>query len=125
MLILASLFSTGCTNNEVEENEIDTEVRNVVFDYMEQEDWNPEFYQVNEWENASVKKITADGSYKNSDKSYMGKEIFVVTIVDALAAPLVFVDTDTLEVIGIMPGNNSSVLQLTSVLAEQGLVLPL
>lgn len=25
----------------------------------------------------------------------MGKEIFVVTIVDALAAPLVFVDTDT------------------------------
>ncbi|QWU44670.1 hypothetical protein [Bacillus sp. NP247] len=44
---------------------------------------------------------------------------------DALAAPLVFVDTDTLEVIGIMPGNNSSVLQLTSVLAEHGLVLPL
>ncbi|MDA1632319.1 hypothetical protein [Bacillus cereus] len=42
-----------------------------------------------------------------------------------LAAPLVFVDTDTLEVIGIMPGNNSSVLQLTSVLAEHGLVLPL
>ncbi|MGH1324060.1 hypothetical protein ACQVV5_03565 [Bacillus pretiosus] len=55
----------------------------------------------------------------------MGKEIFVVTIVDALAAPLVFVDTDTLKVIGIMPGNNSSVLQLTRVLAEPGLVLPL
>ncbi|MCW1239111.1 hypothetical protein [Bacillus pretiosus] len=55
----------------------------------------------------------------------MGKELFVVTIVDALAAPLVFVDTDTLEVIGIMPGNNSSALQLTSALAEQSLVFPL
>ncbi len=41
----------------MEENEIDTEVRNAVLDYMEQGDWNPEFYQVNEWENASVKKL--------------------------------------------------------------------
>ncbi len=41
----------------MEENEIDTEVRNAVLDYMEQEGWNPEFYQVNEWENSSVKKL--------------------------------------------------------------------
>ena len=104
MLILATLFSVGCANNEVEGNDTDTKVRNAVLDYMEQEDLNSESFQVNEWENASVKKITADESYKNLDKSYMGKEIFVVTIVDALAAPFVFVDTEKLEVIGIMPG---------------------
>jgi len=72
--------------------------------YMEQEDWSPEFYPVKDWENASVKKTTADDRYKNLDELYIGKEIFVVTIVDALAAPLVFVDPDTLEVIGFMPG---------------------
>ncbi|MDF2067629.1 hypothetical protein [Bacillus sp. Cr_A10] len=51
-----------------------------------------------------MKKITADETYKNLDESYIGKEIFVVTKVDALAAPLVFVDPNTLEVIGIIPG---------------------
>ncbi|WP_339195884.1 hypothetical protein MKY27_14030 [Solibacillus sp. FSL R5-0449] len=104
ILILASFFSTGCTNNELEENEIDTKVRNAVLDYIEQESWNTEFYKINEWRNASVEKIKTDDSYKNIDNSYIGKEIFVVTIVDALSAPLIFVDPETLNVIGIMPG---------------------
>ena len=104
MLILASFFSTGCTNNGLEENGIDIEVRNAVLDYIEQEGWDLEFYKINEWRNASVKKIMTDDSYKNIDNSYIGKEIFVVTIVDALSAPLVFLDPETLNVIGIMPG---------------------
>ena len=89
--------------NEVKKNDEYTEARDVVVEYFEQENLKQP-YSVNEWENASVQKITADETYKNLDKSYIGKEIFVVTIVDALAAPLVFVDPNTLEVIGIMPG---------------------
>ena len=109
MLFIVSLFITGCTNNEVdgkeaEVNVMDSAARNAVLDYLEKEDWNSEFYQKEEWENASVKKVMVDDNYKNIDKEYMGKEIFVVTIADALAAPLVYVDPETLEVIGIMPG---------------------
>lgn len=108
MLIFISLFVEAYTENEVEgkevkENNIDTEVRNVVIEFFEQENSN-QVNSVNEWKEASVKKITIDETYKNIDKSYVGKEIFIVTIVDALAAPLVFVDPNTLEVIGIMPG---------------------
>ena len=108
MIICISLFVTACTENEVEGNEVKkndeyTEVRDVVVEYFKQENLNQRI-SVNEWENATVKKITADETYKNLDKSYIGKDIFVVTIVDALAAPLVFVDPNTLEVIGIMPG---------------------
>ncbi|ALC86735.1 hypothetical protein AM499_13540 [Bacillus sp. FJAT-22090] len=108
MLIFISLFVTACTKNEVEGNEvkkndIDTKVRNVVVEYFKQKNSN-QLNSVNEWENASVKIFTADETYKNLDESYIGKEIFVVTKVDALAAPLVFVDPNTLEVIGIMPG---------------------
>lgn len=98
MLIFYSLFVMGCAkddvesnevNNEVNKKDIDNEVRNAVMDYMEQEDWSPEFYPATDWENASVKKITADDRYKNLDELYIGKEIFVVTIVDELAEPLV------------------------------------
>lgn len=108
MLIFISLFVEAYTEDEVEgkevkENNIDTEVRNVVIEFFEQEKSN-QVNSVNEWKEASVKKITIDETYKNIDKSYVGKEIFIVTIVDALAAPLVFVDPNTLEVIGIMPG---------------------
>lgn len=108
MLIFISLFVEAYTEDEVEgkevkENNIDTEVRNVVIEFFEQENSN-QVNSVNEWKEASVKKITIDETYKNIDKSYVGKEIFIVTIVDALAAPLVFVDPNTLEVIGIMPG---------------------
>ena len=60
ILILASLFSTGCTNYEVEENDIDTEVRNAVLDYMEQEDCNPEFYQA----------YVLAGDYERKNKQY-------------------------------------------------------
>ncbi len=108
MLIFISLFVAAYTEDELEgkevkENNIDTEVRNVVIEFFEQENSN-QVNSVNEWKEASVKKITIDETYKNIDKSYIGKEIFIVTIVDALAAPLVFVDPNTLEVIGIMPG---------------------
>ncbi|MER2112090.1 MAG: hypothetical protein ABS960_05300 [Solibacillus isronensis] len=108
MIICILLFVTACTENEVEGNEVKkndvyTEVRDVVMEYFEQENLN-QLNSVNEWKNASVKKITADETYKNLDKSYLGQEILVVTIVDALATPLVFVDPNTLEVIGIMPG---------------------
>ncbi|MEK4485691.1 hypothetical protein MHH81_08810 [Psychrobacillus sp. FSL H8-0484] len=109
MLISVSLIVTGCINNEVEGNEVennntDTEIRDVVLNYIEEQDWNPEPYSRSDWENATVKKITVDDIYKNIDKSYKGKEIFTVTIEDAIAAPIVFVDPNTLEVIGIMPG---------------------
>ncbi|TQR19451.1 hypothetical protein [Psychrobacillus vulpis] len=109
ILISVSLIATGCTNNEVEGNEVEnnntySEIRDVVLNYIEEQDWNPEPYSRSNWENATVKKITVDDSYKNINKSYIGKEIFTVTIEDAIAAPTVFVDPDTLEVIGIMPG---------------------
>lgn len=109
MLISVSLIATGCTNNdaegnEVENNKAETVIREVVLNYMEEQDWSPERYLRNDWENATVKKITVDDSYKSIDKLYIGKEIFTVTIEDAIAAPTVFVDPDTLEVIGIMPG---------------------
>ena len=45
-----------------------------------------------------------DETFKNFDQSYLGKEIFLVTKVDSVAAPLVFVDMERFEVIGIMPG---------------------
>ena len=108
MLFFFSLFVAAYTEDEVEgkevkENNIDTEVRNVVIEFFEQENSN-QVNSVNEWKVASVKKIKIDETYKNIDKSYIGKEIFIVTTVDALAAPLVFIDPNTLEVIGIMPG---------------------
>jgi len=107
LIIFLSLFATGCTNNRVEvteERNQDAEVIHAVLDYMEQEDWTPEYYTIDKWKKASVKKIIADERYKNIEKSYIGKEIFTVTIDDALAAPTVFVDPTTLTVIGIMPG---------------------
>lgn len=113
-LIIVLLFNAGCLNkdiegNEGESNEIkqhgkDTEVRKVVLDYMEQEEWYPEHYPINDWENALVKKVTADDKNKTVDKKYIGKEIFAVTIEDAIAAPTVFVDPVSLKIIGIMPG---------------------
>lgn len=108
ILIFISLFFTGCAKNEeegndVKKNDIDNEVINVVLGYFEHGNSN-QLSSVNEWKNASVKKMKVDETFKNLDKSYIGKEIFVVTIVDAIAAPLVFVDMETFEVIGIMPG---------------------
>ena len=76
----------------------------MLLNYIEEQDWNPEPYSRRDWENATVKKIIVDDSYKNIDKSYIGKEIFTVTIENAIAAPIVFVDLENLEVIGIMPG---------------------
>lgn len=107
-MIFASLFSIGCTDNEVKGDEVvhdkDSEVRKAVLDYMEQEDWHPEFYSADKWEKASVKKVMVDDRYKNIDKTYIGREIFAVTIANALAAPTVFVDPDSLKIIGVMPG---------------------
>lgn len=106
ILTFSSLFVIGCTveGNGTKEDNVDTKIINTVLDYMEQEDWHPQFYPASEWESATVKKVIADDRYKNLDKAYFGQEIYTVTIEDALAAPIVFVDPDTLTVIGIMPG---------------------
>ncbi|WP_203248764.1 hypothetical protein [Sporosarcina beigongshangi] len=104
MLIFISFIATGCTSDEIESNNADKEIRDVVLNYFEEQDWNHEPNSRSDWENATVGKITVDDRYKNIDKSYMGKEIFTVTIEDTIAAPIVFVDPGTLEVVGIMPG---------------------
>ncbi|WP_298470570.1 hypothetical protein [uncultured Psychrobacillus sp.] len=108
MLIFISLFVTGCAKNEeegnyVKKNDIDNEVINIVLEYFQDQNTN-QHNSVNEWKNASVKKIMVDETFKNFDQSYLGKEIFLVTKVDSVAAPLVFVDMERFEVIGIMPG---------------------
>ncbi|MCM3357705.1 hypothetical protein [Psychrobacillus sp. MER TA 171] len=107
-LIFIFLFVTGCAKNEkesnvVKKNDIDTEVINVVQEYFQNQNTN-QHSSVNEWKNASVKKIMVDETFKNFDHSYIGKEIFLVTKVDSVASPLVFVDMETFEVIAIMPG---------------------
>ena len=109
MLISVSLIATGCKNDEVEgieaeNNNNNTEIRNVVLNYMDDQDWNFETYSRSYWENATVRKITVDDYYNNIDKSYIGKEIYTVTLEDAIAAPTIFVDPDSLKVIGITLG---------------------
>lgn len=104
LLLFTLIFMASCNDMEVKRNDKEAEVRNAVLFYMKRENWGPESYPVQEWEHASVTKTVADDRFKNLDRSYFGEEIYVVTIDDALAAPLIFVDPEKLEVIGIMPG---------------------
>ncbi|MDI2589168.1 hypothetical protein OR571_19210 [Psychrobacillus sp. NEAU-3TGS] len=109
ILASASLIATGCKNTETEENIVEsvntnTQILNSVLNYMEEQDWNFETYSRSDWEKATFKRITIDDTNKSIDQSYIGKEVFTVTIEDAIAAPEIFVDPDSLQVIGIILG---------------------
>ena len=105
--MLSLLLIVGCSNNSNADNTLDNEsnesVREVVWDFIVDQGWNHHFSK-EDWENATVKKTVADDSYKTLDATYNGKEILIVTLEDAVAAPLIFVDPKNNEVIGYMPG---------------------
>lgn len=101
LIIISSLLIVGCSSNNNEENESYGEIRAVVWNYSEEQGWN---YSKENWENASIRKIVADDSYKTLDGNIIGKEILIVSLEDKVASPLIFVDPDTNEVIGHMPG---------------------
>ena len=109
-LLFFSLFLLGCANNEAEEDKAKkkdnyTEVRNVVMDFIEHQGWNQQYYPtIKDWENARVEMFTVSADYKFVDESYVGKEIYEVHMEDALASPTIYVDPETLEVIGYVPG---------------------
>lgn len=78
-------------------------VRNAAWSFVEQQCWT-QYDSKEEWDQASVKKITANGNYTALDGTYKGQEILVVTLNDAIAAPSIFVDPKSYAVIGCMPG---------------------
>lgn len=101
LIIISSLIIVGCSNTNNEDSEIYGEIRAVVWNYSDEHGWN---YSKEDWESASIRKMIADDSYKNLGGNYIGKEILIVSLEDKVASPLIFVDPDTNEVIGHMPG---------------------
>jgi len=98
----------GCANSEIEEEKVKkndsyTEVRNVVIDFIEQKGWVLQ-YSIKDREHARVEMLTVDASNKFVDETYIGKEIYGVHMEDALASPTIYVDPETLDVIGYVPG---------------------
>ncbi|WP_313893955.1 hypothetical protein [Psychrobacillus sp.] len=100
LIIISSLLIVGCSNNN-EDNEVYEEIRATVWNFSDEQGWS---YSKEDWESASIRKTIADDSYKTLDINYIGKEILIVSLEDRVASPLIFVDTDTNEVIGHMPG---------------------
>lgn len=105
--MLSLLLIVGCSNDNSAGNTLDNEnyesVREVVWDFIVDQGWSHHYSKEN-WGNATVEKTVADESYKNLDATYNGKEILIVTLEDAVAAPLIFVDPKNNDVIGFMPG---------------------
>lgn len=105
--MLSLLLIVGCSIDNSADNTLDNEsyesVGEFVWDFIVEQGWSHHYSKEN-WENATVKKIVADDSYKTLDATYYGKEILIVTIENAVAAPLIFVDSKNNEVIGYMPG---------------------
>jgi hypothetical protein len=103
--IMSLLLIFGCSSDKSNGNPTDTEnykmVREVVWKYVEKQGWSN---SKEDWDSATVKKTIADDRYKTLDKTYIGKEIFVITLEDAIATPLIFVNPENNEVIGYMPG---------------------
>ncbi|WP_391119182.1 hypothetical protein [Psychrobacillus sp. L3] len=105
--MLSLLLIVGCSNDNSSDKTLDNEsyesVREVVWDFIVEQGWSHNYSKEN-WRNATVKKEVADDSYKTLDATYYGKEILIVTLEDAVAAPLIFVDPKNNEVIGYIPG---------------------
>lgn len=105
--MLSLLLVVGCSKDNSLGNTLDNEnydsVREGVWDFIVEQGWSPNYSKEN-WKSATVKKAIADDSNTTLDETYYGKEIFIVSLRDAIASPLIFVDPKNNEVIGYMPG---------------------
>jgi hypothetical protein len=106
IITFSIFFIIGCVGGNSAGTSVDTEnygkVRAVVWNYIENQGWY--HHSKEAWESATVVVAIADKGYKTLDKNYYGKEIYVVTSKDALAAPTIYVSTENFEVIGYSPG---------------------
>ncbi|MFE8698691.1 hypothetical protein ACFYKT_20570 [Cytobacillus sp. FJAT-53684] len=104
IILFSILLISGCSSNQdnVKTNVMDNyeSVREVAWLFVEEKGWN---YNEDDWKHAQVEKKIVNENY-NLDGEYLGKEIFTVTIEDAVASPLILVDPNSKEVIGYIPG---------------------
>jgi hypothetical protein len=73
---------------------------------LEEKGWNNKAKKG--WQDAEVKKITADNNYELFDKSYDGKEVYSVSFADeenaVVGTTVLLVDPTSKKVIGYLPG---------------------
>jgi hypothetical protein len=104
---ILALVVVGCSKDNSSGTTLDNEnyesVREVVWDFIVDQGWSHNYLKEN-WRYATVKKTIVDDSYKTLDASYNGKEILIVSLEDAVASPLIFVDPKNNKVIGYMTG---------------------
>jgi hypothetical protein len=99
LLALLIIFGYSLLNT----HQVEKEVREAVWHYIDNQPMG-EMYSKEDWENATIVREIVTPFYA-LDESYEGKEIFIVSIKNAIASPHILVNPDNHEVIGVIPGD--------------------
>lgn len=98
----------GCGNSNAENpNAVDdyNQAREAAWAFLNEKGWNDMAKE--NWQNAEVTLVVADGDYEFLDSSYEGEAVLAVSFEDqenlVVAPPVILIDDDTNKVVGYLP----------------------
>ncbi|WP_422123326.1 hypothetical protein DHX103_00500 [Planococcus sp. X10-3] len=103
------ILLVGCESSNVDsQSEVDdyNKAREAAWIFIDENGWNDTAKKEN-WQNAKVTTVIADGDYELLDLSYEGEEALAIVFEEienaVVAPPKILVDAETNKVVGYMP----------------------
>lgn len=104
-VLLLAACEGSIADSKSQEDEYN-KAREAAWIFIDEKGWNDTAKNEN-WQNATVTTVVADGDYELLDSSYEGKEALAIVFEEKqnalVAPPKILVDADTNKVVGYMP----------------------